>query len=106
MGRPAQEHCVAPEDGLDGLERRYRAEVVGSKLPAPTEETRWPHTQQGRLRGTPRHGVEVKDKALRSRLCPVGAMPECSQRVREPLGFDPMRWVKVMSVLEHLKLKV
>ena len=44
--------------------------------------------------------------ALRSRLCPVGATPECFQRVREPLGFDPMRWVKVMSILEHLKLKV
>src|SRR5207244_8269148 len=45
-------------------------------------------------------------QVLPGRLHPIGARPECSQRVCEPLGFDPMRRVEVVSLLEYLELEV
>src|SRR2546426_2338245 len=62
---------------------------------APTEET---VCRTGSRAGSGAHRDTASRfrtlLALRSRLCPVGATPECFQRVREALGFDPMRWVK------------
>ena len=43
---------------------------------------------------------------LRRRPSPIGAIPECPQRVREAFRLDPMRWVEVVSLLEHFQLEV
>src|SRR5206468_1712386 len=40
------------------------------------------------------------------RECAVSSTPQCSERVGEPLGLDPMRRIEMMPLLEHLELKV
>ena len=35
-----------------------------------------------------------------------GATPEGSERARQSLGLDSMRWVEVVALLEHLQLEV
>ena len=35
-----------------------------------------------------------------------GSTPECPQRIRDSFRLDPMRWVEVVTILEHVELEV